>query len=41
MTEVEFERALIRIKDELHEAKQWREVERVEDFVDELLEQLD
>ena len=37
----EIERKLIEIKDALHEAKQWHEVERAEDMLDELIGELD
>ena len=41
MAEVEFERTLIDIKNRLHEAKHWREVQAVEDYIDKLIEKLD
>lgn len=40
MSNDNIERKLIEIKDALHEAKQWREVERAENMLDELIEEL-
>ena len=41
MTEVEFERVLIDIKDRLHEAEHWREVNALEEYIERLIEKLD
>lgn len=41
MSNERIESKLIEIKDALHEAKQWREVERVEDMLDKLIGELD